>query len=222
VIKLDNLNNKAVLVHGYNKNKKDMFVLKENLEEMGYDIFLAELPLLFKSVEYCTDLFLEQMEELSLSLDREKMIHLVGHSTGGIVIRKALNDQVLKKDIGRCVLISSPNKGSQLADLAAEFSSGFVNLFRTLKSITTANIENLNLKTPTGIDIGAIAGNNSNLLLGRLLKEENDGRIRVSSVKIKDLKDFAVVPYGHKDIHYKKKTAELVSNFLQSGKFKNY
>lgn len=67
--------------------------------------------------------------------------------------------------------------------------------------------------------MAAIAGNKSNLFLGKLLIKENDGRIRVESVEIPRLKAFVVLPYGHKDIHYQKQTANLVANFLNFGSF---
>ncbi|KYH28747.1 hypothetical protein CLTEP_27490 [Clostridium tepidiprofundi DSM 19306] len=115
--------------------------------------------------------------------------------------------------------LSTPNNGSQLANIASKFSSIFVNIFKTLESLKPENIENLNLKHIESIEIGAIAGNKNNLLLGKLLKTENDGRVHVNSVKYKELKDFIVVPYSHKEIHHKYEIAKLVSIFIENGKF---
>ncbi|MFW6295482.1 MAG: lipase family alpha/beta hydrolase [Halanaerobium sp.] len=212
-------NKKLVLLHGYNKNKKDMYVLRDNLADLNYDVKLAELPLLFRSVKYCTDIFAEELKEITADLNSREKISLVGHSTGGIVIRKAIKDPAVKAHIDRCVLIAVPHRGSKLADKAAKISKIFVNIFKPVKSITTENIKEMNLKIPPDIEIGAIAGSKSNLFLGRLLKEENDGRIRVDSVRYEDLKDFKVLPYGHKEIHYKLETAQLIDKFLREGSF---
>ena len=210
---------KVVLLHGYNKNKKDMYVLRDNLRNLDYEVILAELPLLFRSVQHCTEIFAEQLKEIIADLNSREKLSLVGHSTGGIVIRKAIKDPALKIYIDRCVLIATPNRGSRLADKAAKISKIFVNIFKPVKSITTENIKEMNLKITPDIEIGAIAGSKSNLFLGRLLRKKNDGRIRVNSVKYEDLKDFKMLPYGHKDIHYQLETAQLIDNFLRGGSF---
>ncbi|MBF8983411.1 alpha/beta fold hydrolase [Lutibacter sp. B2] len=211
---------KVILVHGFNKNKKDMFILKKNLEKIGYECILIDLPLTFKEIEYCTSIFEEKIEEIICSLKENEKISLVGHSTGGLIIRHFLSNTKYTDQINRCVLISTPNKGSQLADIASKLSNLFTNMFKTLKSLQSENIENLKLKHVESIEIGAVAGNKSNLLLGKLLKTENDGRVQVNSVKYKELKDFIVVSYGHKEIHHKYEIAELVSAFLENGHFK--
>ena len=41
------------------------------------------------------------------------------------------------------------------------------------------------------------------LLLGKLLTGENDGRVTVNSVYYEGLKYFIILPYQHKEIHYK-------------------
>ena len=196
-----------------------MYVLRNYLADLNYEVILAELPLLFKSVRYCADILAEQLKEITAHLNKGEKLSLVGHSTGGIVIRKIIKDPAVKIYIDRCVLIATPNRGSRLADKAAKISKIFVNIFKPVKSITTENIKKMNLKRPAEIEIGAIAGSKSNLFLSRFLRKKNDGRIRVNSVKYEDLKDFKVLPYGHKDIHYQLETAQLIDNFLRGGSF---
>lgn len=210
---------KILLLHGYNKNKKDMYVLRDNLVDLGYEVILTELPLLFRSVKHCADIFAEQLKKITTDLNNGEKLSLVGHSTGGIVIRKVIKDPEIRPYIDRCVFISTPHKGSRLADKTAKISKIFINLFKPVKSITTESIEKMDLKTPPGIEIGAIAGSKSNLFLGRFIRGENDGRIRVKSVRCSDLKDFMVLPYGHKEIHHQLETAKLVDHFLREGKF---
>ncbi|SJZ89071.1 alpha/beta fold hydrolase [Selenihalanaerobacter shriftii] len=210
---------KVVLVHGYNKNQKDMLVLKENLEELGYDGILVDLPLTFKRIKYCTSIFEKKVDQIIYNLCENEKISLVGHSTGGLVIRNFLSNIKYRDKIDRCVLIATPNQGSQLANIASKLSNTFTNVFKTLDSLHPDNVKDLGLRSLDPIEIGAIAGDKSNLILGKLLPEGNDGRVQVSSVKYEGLKDFIVVSHGHKDIHYNFKTAELVDSFLKKGKF---
>ncbi|SHH19345.1 lipase family alpha/beta hydrolase [Tepidibacter thalassicus] len=214
------MNKKVILVHGFSKNKKDMQTLKENLEKIGYKCILIDLPLTFKEIEHCSSIFEQKIKETIYSLKENEKINLVGHSTGGLIIRHFLSNTKYVDKINRCVLISTPNNGSQLANIASKLSIIFINIFKTLKSLRSESVKSLNLKHIESVEIGAIAGNKNNLLLGKLLKTENDGRVQVNSVKYKELKDFIVVPYGHKEIHHKYEIAELVNTFIENGHFR--
>ncbi|WP_405049735.1 esterase/lipase family protein [Rhizobium sp. 1399] len=47
--------------------------------------------------------------------NREGRLHLIGHSMGGLVIRAMLKDY-RPSNLGRVVMIGTPNNGSQVAD----------------------------------------------------------------------------------------------------------
>lgn len=209
----------VVLVHGYNKDHRDMIQLKEYLETRGYEIVTVDLPLRFRSVEHATGVFRDQMEATLASLETEQKISFVGHSTGGLVIRKYLDELENKEMINRAVQIATPNQGSSLATLVSDISELWTSIFTTLESLEVENVEAMDLIEGDAIEIGAIAGNKSTRFFGRLLEGENDGRVKVESVKYPGLSDFIVIPYHHNEIHHQEKTAELVDRFLRTGKF---
>lgn len=211
---------KVVLVHGFNKNQNDMIVLKENLEDMGYEGFLVDLPLTYRKIQYSLQIFKENITPILNELDENEKICLVGHSTGGLIIRLFLSDTKYNDKIDRSVLISTPNNGSKLADLASKAPTLYTKIYKTLNSLKTVNIKKMNFRNVDSIEVGAIAGNKNNLLMGKLLKDKNDGRVQVNSVYYKELTDFIIVPYGHKEIHHNYQTAKLVNSFLRNGKFK--
>ena len=210
---------KIILVHGYYKNKKDMSVLEENLEKLGNEVISVELPLTFEDITYATSVFEEIVIKVINGLKEGEKINLVGHSTGGIVIRLFLSYTEHIDRIYRCVLIAVPNKGSKLADIASELFTGTINIFKTLKSLKCENIRKLQLKDVEGIEIGAIAGDKSNPLSDRLLESENDGKVEIDSAIYGELKDFVVLPFNHNEIHHRFVTAELVDVFLKQGNF---
>jgi predicted alpha/beta hydrolase family esterase len=210
---------KVILVHGYFKTENDMFNLKSELEKADFEIITVNLPLTFKKLKTTLPLFKLEVEKIFAESQAEEKINFVGHSTGGLLIRRFLADTKYKNKIGRIVLIASPNKGSRLAYFAKKYFRPFTNIFKTLSSIEVENVKKLELAAAGDFEMAAIAGNKSNLFLGKFLIKENDGRIRVESVRIPDLKDFVVLPFGHKDIHYQKQTATLVANFLELGSF---
>lgn len=213
------MNKKVILVHGYFKTEKDMFALKTKLEKKSFEVHTINLPLTFKKLKSVMPLFKAEVEKIIAETEKGEEINFVGHSTGGLLIRRFLAVTDYKNKIGRIVLIAAPNKGSQLAYFAKKYFRPFTDVFKTLASIEVENVKKLELAAASDFEMAAIAGNKSNLFLGRLLIKENDGRIRVKSVKIPGLKDFIVLPYGHKDIHFQEETADLVAEFLESGSF---
>ncbi|MFO7819030.1 MAG: alpha/beta hydrolase [Halanaerobacter sp.] len=210
---------KVVLVHGYSKGKDDMRSLKENLTKLGYRVKSVDLPLTFKRLEAAASQFGAEMEKIIANTEENEEISLVGHSTGGLIMRYFISQMGYEDKIDRAVLIATPNQGSQLADLAAEISDSLVDFLKTLDSLQPEKIRELELEDVRHVEIGAIAGNKSDLLLGYLLEGENDGRVEVDAVRYEGLDDFILLPYNHLEIHHQLETAEVVASFLEEGEF---
>ncbi|MBS3809545.1 MAG: hypothetical protein KGY38_05270 [Desulfobacterales bacterium] len=209
----------VVLVHGYGTGPADMRSLADFLEAAGYRAVTVDLPLTFDRVEEAAKIFAKKVKKILSGLPENESIAMVGHSTGGLVIRYFLSHCPDSNRVDHTVLIATPNRGSKLAAMAGEVSDLLVETFATLDSLRPEKIDKLELDDPEGTRIGAIAGNKSNLALGRLLENENDGRVEVKSVYYPELDDFIIVSFNHDEIHHKKETASLVIRFLESGSF---
>ncbi|MGM8215465.1 lipase family alpha/beta hydrolase [Bacillaceae bacterium W0354] len=206
---------KIILVHGFNKNKKDMIPMAKLLEQRGFQCLLPNLPLRYQEF----DLSVSQLAKYLIKyVEMNEKVHLVGHSTGGLVIRKLISNGTLNNKIKRAVLIASPNKGSQLAQIANKYKV-YVNIFKTLKSLDPEYVAKLDLIHDRTIEIGAIAGNKKGSILSKLIKGENDGRVEIDSVIFNALTDYTVLPYWHKEIHRVEETADQVVHFLNTGHF---
>lgn len=207
----------VVLVHGFNRTERDMTALKNNLQRFGYDVLTVNLPTRFKSLEDCSELFKQQLLEISKGLTDNQMLHLVGHSLGGLIIRSVLADD-LKINFGRCVFIAPPNKGTKLADVAKAICKCSIEIFKPLKSLTDQGvyIPRSSIHNP---EIGVIAGSKNNILWGVFLSPESDGKVEIESTKLDEMDDFITRNYNHDEIHHKAEIAQLVHNFLQSGRF---
>lgn len=193
--------------------------LKHHLQAIGYECFVPDLKLTFHEIETSVFLFEGFVETIiQFHLIEGETIHFVGHSTGGLIIRKWLESTNYKQYIGRCVFVATPNNGSQLAEIATKIKP-YANIFQTLKSLTKQATATIN-KDFKGIEMAAIAGNKNNLLFGQLIGGDNDGRIELESVFFPQLKAFTVLPYGHKEIHHQLETANYIDTFLKKGLFK--
>ena len=209
----------VVLLHGYSKGSRDMRTLADFLEASGYKTVKVDLPLTFDHVEDAAIVFAREMEEIFSGIPEDQTVAMVGHSTGGLVIRYFLAHFSQCERVGHAVLIATPNQGSTLAGMAGDISDLLVETFATIDSLRPEHIAKLGLNDPEETKIGAIAGNKSSLVLGQLLEKENDGRVEVDSVYYPGLDDFIVVPYNHHEIHHPRETAELVIRFIETGVF---
>ncbi|MCE5249882.1 alpha/beta fold hydrolase [bacterium] len=208
-------NELVVLIHGFCRTKRDMYPLQTFLESRGYHVFCPTLPTAFGSLETCTLKFEEEFRELNGQYDR---VHFVGHSMGGLIIRLFLSRNDVP-GLGRCILIGTPNNGTELAALADRYCKPFMWIFKPCRSFQPGRVEippPLNSPPP---EMGAIAGNGSGLFLGRFITGENDGRVPVDSVPFSGMKELIVLPFNHVEIHHRPETAELVIWFLRDGTF---
>ncbi|WP_052693565.1 alpha/beta fold hydrolase, partial [Desulfosporosinus sp. I2] len=202
----------VVLIHGYNKNESDMLTLKSNLTDLGYNCITLNLPTRFGTLDECNQVLQSELNKILSTMAEQQQLHLVGHSMGGLIIRSYLANN-FSPNIGRCVLIAPPNNGSKLADLAIKLFSPVTKIYKPLNDLRTNSNQ---ISQPVSIpcpEIGVIAGNKSNLLLGILLLNENDGRVEVDSTKLDGMKDFIVKRYSHKEIHHRYDIAILIDNF---------
>jgi len=209
----------VILVHGYAKGPEDMETLAKLLEKRGYRPVTVDLPLTFEHVQEAAEVFAKRVENILSNLPDNEPVAMVGHSTGGLIIRYFLSHNPNHRQVTHAVLIATPNQGSTLARKLGDFSDLLLETLATLDSLQPEKISGLELSVPERTSIGAIAGNKTTMLLGGLLDEENDGRVEVESVYYPELDDFVILGYSHKEIHHKKATAELVDRFLKKGSF---
>lgn len=212
---------RVILLHGYNKDERDMYPLGELLEEEGFVVDYLNMPLTFGNMEESVYLLKELLCDLKNSgISQRDEIILIGHSVGGLVIRAALADRRMRRVVDRVVLISTPNNGCKLADMAGKYLPFLKKIYKPLKSLERKKFEELRLYSGKDIEVAAIAGSEPEMFLGRFLAEKNDGRVEVEEVKVKNLKDFLVLPLNHKAIHKKLGTAKYIANFIKRGSFR--
>ncbi|MDD4775089.1 MAG: hypothetical protein PHG75_01160 [Syntrophomonas sp.] len=208
----------VILVHGFNNDQTDMVPLRDRLAGLGYTAVTVSLPLRFAPLEECVSIFADQVLPIANLPGRVGLLHLVGYSMGGLVIRSFLADNTVE-GLGRCVLIATPNRGTRLVDLADRFAKPLIQVYRPLQSLRTGICDfpaPLNIPAP---EIGVIAGTGGKNLLGWLLRGVNDGRVELESAFCSGMTDCITRPHGHKEIHHQPETAQLVHSFLHTGSF---
>ena len=208
----------AVLVHGFLRTGRNMRPLAARLEAAGYLTITAELDTVFGRFDRALDV-------LSATLYRagsDGPLHLAGHSLGGLLIRHLLAREAIPH-IAPSVLIAAPADGSPLArtwrTLLRPFPTNPIPLLDALQSGLPP------IPPPIGNPpLGVIAGTGLGFPDGYLAAAwfrgaPNDGRVALAATRFDGMSDFTQLRLGHRVIHHRRQTADLVLRFFETGRF---
>lgn len=207
----------VVLLHGLGRSSRSMAALARHLEASGY----AVVNLGYASTKYPIDeLRRDLRRELSACcLDPQRALHFVGHSLGAIVVRAYLDEEV-PANLGRVVMLSPPNKGSELADVVGDSWLAAATLGPVVGELGTDRDSAPNRLGPAHFEVGIITGNRSWQPIGAwLIAGPDDGVVSVASARLEGMADFLVVPRTHTFIVRDPVVAEQVVRFLRTGRF---
>jgi pimeloyl-ACP methyl ester carboxylesterase len=145
-------------------------------------------------------------------------VHLVGHSTGGLMALAALQSRPFPKP-GRVVCLGSPLQGSVAAERLAQLGElGAAVLGQTGREGLVGKV--LEDYQPDR-DVGAIAGTTSvgaGMMLG-VVPVPNDGTIAVAETRAPWLKDHLSYPVTHTGFLVSPEVANQTAFFLRHGMF---
>ena len=144
-----------------------------------------------------------------------EQVDLVGHSLGGLVILRML-DEFADLPPGRVVLLGSPVQGSAVGRRVADRR-----LLRPLVGQAKTALEKGFSHAPAGRETGVIAGSRS-VGVGRLfgpLQRPNDGTVAVAECRLKGARE-CVLPVTHTGLVTAPRVARAVDRFLREGAFR--
>jgi triacylglycerol esterase/lipase EstA (alpha/beta hydrolase family) len=208
----------VVLAHGLGRSDIAMWRLTQRLEDAGYYVCVLDYDTIGESV---LSVFESTSAQIDLCVESAPIIHFVGHSLGGLVVRSYLQEHQALLDsnrLGEVVLMGTPNKGSELADhydnswlmeIGGEISQALM---------TGSNSLGNQLKE-LDIDMGIIAGTKSTSFTDDLFDGPNDGLVSVESTKLGSMTDFIEIDVGHSNMRYNSEVAEQTIHFLRHGHF---
>ena len=201
----------VVLVHGIWMTGLDLLVLRSRLRGAGYAATIARYASLRRPPRESARRVRETVE----SLDAD-VVHLVGHSLGGLVILHMLRDDPPRQP-GRVVLLGSPVHGSGVARVlsARWFTRPLIG------RSGEAGLLGGGAPVPPDREIGTIAGDLP-LGVGRMVRGidgPNDGTVAVAETRIPGARDHVTLPFSHTGLLTAKRVAEAVEGFLHDGVF---
>ena len=102
----------AVLLHGLARSSRSMHKIEVALKDAGYVVHNLDYDSRHHSIEVISKTIATRITELTKPANK---VHLVTHSLGGILVRQMQSITPLPK-IGRVVMLSPPNHGSEVVD----------------------------------------------------------------------------------------------------------
>ena len=209
----------VVLVHGLWMNGLEFGVLRHRLQARhGFDVHVFNYPSLHGDAAQIASELAQFAERQSGGAGR---VHLVGHSLGGAIVFRAL-EQLLRMRPGNAVVMGAPLNGSRAAAGAARFAM--------LRPLLGPHVIN-ELAPPGGRcwrcegqrSLGAIAGSRrlgmGQFFASRFDADDNDGTVAVAETIIPGLDDHIVLGHSHIGMLFANDVADQVAHFLRHARF---
>ena len=200
----------VVLVHGMWVSGWIMQGLRLRLARRGYAAYTFSYPSTAQSLDAHAERLAARMAGLG-----EPLIHLVGHSLGGLVVLRCLRNHGERR-IGRVVLMGTPVRacmaGRRMDRIAAgrRLLGASGEIWRSLPEVFRPRCE-----------LGVIAGSRP-WGLGRMLMRlpgTNDGVVRLEETEAPGMRDRVVLPVSHSGMLVSTHAALAVAAFLERGAF---
>jgi triacylglycerol lipase len=194
--------------------------IEEALIADGYRVLNLNYPSRRRRIEEIADIDLDGALSTVRAASPAK-IHFVTHSLGGIVVRYYLKHHLLSK-LGRVVMLSPPNQGSELVDRLAHAILFRVTQGPAAQQLRASANEFLERLGPVGFELGVIAGSKSfDPLAVWLIPGPNDGKVSVERAKVTGMRDFLVLPHSHTFIMRRPAAIDQIIHFLHHGAFRS-
>jgi pimeloyl-ACP methyl ester carboxylesterase len=206
----------VVVLHGIARSNKHMKTLAKFLAQDGFDVINLSYPSTSYKIEELTDLI---NSEISSRVKKDKTIHFIGYSMGGLMVR-ALIHKYKYKNLGKVVQLAPPNQGSEVADFVKNFWP-YKKIFGPAgQQLVTDKTAVKHLFGEVNYDLGIIAGNLSiDPFSSAIIPGENDGKVAVERTKLEGMKDHIVVSASHTFFPSNKEVLKQTLYFIKNGKF---
>lgn len=206
----------VVLLHGLGRGKSIMDKMESRISAAGFVPVVIGYASIGRTPQ---EILADVSAQLNtVTADTNSRIHFVGHSLGGLLIRAYLDSNRIK-NLGRVVLIGSPNKGTPLVDYFRE--AWVLKIAGPIAAALGTDKNNFpHSLRPPYYPVGIIAGtagwfNNEGIIPG-----DDDGIVPVESTKIEGMTDFILLPVSHSSLPKNEAVALHTVEFLRNGRFK--
>ena len=208
----------VIVLHGLGRTAFSMSLIEDALVSENYLVWNEGYP--------STSGDIKELSETAITdgldfCDQNKTatVHFVTHSLGGILVRQYLQHHTIS-NLGRVVMLSPPNHGSEVADLLKDYTIYQFVLGPAAQQLGTDKGGLTEQLGPVKGEIGIITGvSSSDPWFSPVIPGEDDGKVSVESAKLEEMSDFITVPNGHTFIMRDDTVIRQILHFLREGMF---
>ena len=200
----------VILAHGMWMGGWAMQGLRLLLSRRGYAACAFSYRSLAQGLDEHARLLAVRMAEV-----RQPLVHLVGHSLGGLVILRYLRN-FGEERIGRVVLMGTPARGC-MAGLRVENMAVAGRMLGASREVWRGLPEAYRPQCELGVIAGSRPWGLGALLMR--LPGTNDGVVRLDETEVAGMRDRIVLPVGHSGMLVSARVAREVACFLERGAF---
>lgn len=201
----------VLLVHGLWMPAWSLALLARRLRALGFKTTLFTYPTMAHGLQDSGRALARRRAAIAAPV-----VHWVGHSLGGLIIRAAFECEPAQPP-GRIVTLGTPHLGTVAGRAVRRYLGGGI-LGRGIADLC-ADIPSQ--WRPLNRELGTLAGSKS-AGLGRLfaaLPEPNDGTVAAAEAILPSATDHIVLPVSHSGMPFSAEVARQTAHFLRSGRF---
>lgn len=208
----------VIVLHGLGRTAWSMSRIEAALSNENYLVWNEGYPSTSDNIETLSNTTIKEGLKFC-SVNNTSATHFVTHSLGGILVRQYLQHNSIE-NIGRIVMLSPPNQGSEVADLLNDYSLYQLVLGPAAGQLGTGEGSLIRQLKPVKGEIGIITGDNSSdPWFSPVIPGEDDGKVSVESAKLEEMSDFITVHNGHTFIMRDDSVINQILYFLKHGSF---
>lgn len=206
----------VIVLHGIARSASSMQTLADRLQKRGFDVLNVD----YASTTYLLDELVEKIHpEIELFLKHKTgKVHFVGYSMGGLLARAYIAKHK-PAQMGRLVMIGTPNQGSEVANFLRD-NWAYRKVYGPAGQQLTTDSDYMKKIGKPDYEFGVIAGDRSiDPASSYLIPGSDDGKVSIASTHLAGEKDHIVLHTNHLAMPQNFAVAVQTAHFLTYGFF---